>query len=180
MKLICLDVASSTGAAWSEIGGDPQWTVFKAKGASLGEKKSRYRHWLVAMVNTIKPDRIIFEAPFLPKVTTAATVRLLSSFAADVEEVGFDHGVKVLEVSIFEIARHFIGSAKIPREQKKEMTIAQCHRLGWMVDSDDAADALAIFSLAERTYAPEVSSRRWAAASLELPLAAPVRRRSAV
>ena len=64
--ILALDTATTSGACWGNVGETPQYESWVAKGDSLGEKKSRFRFWLMAKVMAFQPDLICFEAPYIP------------------------------------------------------------------------------------------------------------------
>ena len=192
MILMGLDTATRTGAAWGPIGGRPEWEAFTAKGASLGEKLSRFRAWLGAKIDAVKPALIIYESRYLPvarqprivRAGTAAAaapsgvppinidvLKLLLGLDGVVEEMAFDRGIELREATSAEFIRYFTGTSRHGgRQQKKAATIAACARMGWVTASDDVADSLALWAYAEFIMAPEVAARRMAGAGRELAL----------
>lgn len=191
---LALDVATRVGWASGEVGGTPTFGVadFSSKGGN-GEVLARFRMWLMREVEALKPDLIAFEAPYIPIARAPQFVRSGTEFGRAaggappmnpivlrrllamvglVEEIAFEHQIRCREATNQEIAKFFIGKARVPggRPAKKLMTIEACRRLGWQTVSDDAADGLALWSFAEHILAPDVSSRRSAGAGLELPL----------
>ncbi len=189
--LLALDSATTTGAAWGELGGQPQWATFAAKGDSLGEKISRFRFWLMSRVMALRPEWILYEAPYIPvpraprfaaagtavsrapsgPPMNAATIELLCGFTGTIQEIAFERQIKCRSATVLEITRWFTGTVKHGgRANKKAATIEACRRLGWDTVSDDAADALALWAFAEHVLAPQLASRRAAGAALELPL----------
>lgn len=202
MILAC-DIATTSGFAWGAVGETPQWEAVHFKGKDTGEVLSRLRFYLTEKVTLLKPSRICLEAPYIPtpraprivRAGTAVanglsgpppmnphTLRRLLAMCGLVEEIAFERKIECREATIQEITSYFTGTTRHGgRANKKAATIAACRRLGWETVSDDAADALALWSFCEFILAPEIASRRLAGASIELPLhgtlAAPTQQR---
>lgn len=88
------------------------------------------------------------------------TLRRLLGFAAVTEATAWELRIPCYETTPLEVAKFFLGSASLKRDEKKKATIAMCHRYGWHVEDDNAADALAIWAQAECAVAPEATRRR--------------------
>jgi hypothetical protein len=190
--IIALDTATVSGMAFGKIGGEPQWETFKAKGDSLGEKKSRFRFWLMSRVIAIQPGLLAFEAPYVPvprdpqfvragtdpsrapkgpPPMNPATLRLLLALSGTVEEIAFERGIKCRECVSGEFVKFWTGKGSWGgRDAKKAAVMRVCRQRGYDVADDNAADSLALWHYAEFIVAPEIASRRAAGASLELPL----------
>lgn len=164
-KIIALDIATTVGFA---IDGPEEWkpltgTVrFAADGDDFGRAYVGFEKWLTDLIGVQKPDIMAFEAPLIvggPRGTTrptnANTVRLLFGLAAVAEMVGSRAGLRVFECHIQTVRRHFVGNGRC---QKPEVR-ARCKLLGWDVQSNDAADAAAIWDFARSQFRPSAAHR---------------------
>lgn len=180
--ILALDSATTCGFAYGRPGEQPVWGAwnFTSKGGT-GEVLHKFRRRLVATCEEIKPTLIVFESPYIPRQfyqaqddgppLNAKTLRRLYQLVGVVEEVAFGRKVECLEATVSEIASFFLGNARQGgREAKKAATIKMCRLCGWHTISDDAADALALWCLAEHTIQPQIGSRRSASAHRELPI----------
>jgi hypothetical protein len=164
--ILALDPGTTTGWAAGKPGGTPEWGVRKFQGKTTGEVLGMYRHWINQRCYDLKPRLIVFEAPYVPRPNSplpmnVLTLRRLLGIAGTIEACAWELRIRCNEATPLEIARFFLGTTKLKREQKKAATIEMCRRYGWDVDdNDDAADSLALWHLAEFTYAPEIASRR--------------------
>lgn len=190
--ILALDTATTSGAAWGNVGTQPQWTAFTAKGASLGAKLWRFRAWLNSVIDETNPTLIVYESRYLPvgrqpRVVRAGTavgvapagtppinidvLKLLLGIDGEVHEVAFGRVIELREATSAEFIAYFTGKARHGgRAAKKAATIAACDRMGWVTESDDVADALALWAFAEHKVAPEIAARRMAGAGVELGL----------
>lgn len=176
--VLALDTATTVGFAFGEIGATPTWGAwnFTSKGGT-GEVLHKFRRQLVATCDEVKPILIVYESPYVPRQfyngppINPTTLRRLFALVGVVDEVAWGLGVECLEATVPEIAKFFLGNAKQGgRAAKKAATIKMCQLYGWDTVSDDAADALALWCLAEHTIAPQIGSRRSASARRELPI----------
>ena len=189
--ILALDTSSSTGAAWGEIGGSPEWEVIKFKG-EFGEKVSRFRFWLNSKIGEVRPQVLAYEAPYVPvprapkfvksgtlvpvpiggaPPMNAETIELLCTLVGLVREIAFERGIEPMRVTTLQATQYFTGTTRHGgRAKKKAATIARCRQLGWETASDDVADALAVFAFAEGRLDPIIASRRAAGAGEQLPL----------
>jgi|SRR5882672_7070822 len=166
--ILTLDTGAITGWASGNPGDEPRWGAEDFHAKTTGEVLYRLRSWLGGKCIEIEPDLIAFESPYVPRIgkrgppPNAKTIRRLHAFAGCVEEVGWELGIKVYEVSILDIAQFFIGTRTLRREQKKAATVEMCRRYGWPTGCDNEADALAIWCMAEAQIAPLIAARRGA------------------
>ena len=190
--ILALDTATTSGACWGAVGDAPQYESWVAKGDSLGEKKSRFRFWLMAKVMAFQPDLICFEAPYIPvqrapqlvragtdpsrapkgpPPMNPSTLRLLLAFSGTVEEIAFERHIRCRECVSGEFVKFWTGKgAWGGRGAKKEAVMRVCRQRGFDPPDDNAADAISLWHYAEHVLSPDVASRRAAGANLDLPL----------
>jgi len=163
--ILSLDPATTVGWAVGKAGGTPQWGSRRFDGKSTGQVIGMFRHWLNQRCYDFKPDRIVFEGPYVPRPGSSMpmnvlTLRRLLGFAAVIEATAWELRIPCYETTPREVAKFFLGTANFKRDAKKKATIEMCHRYGWLVEDDNAADALAIWAQAECAVAPEATRRR--------------------
>jgi len=157
LNILACDLATTLGWAFGNLGGAPIWGHHRnggRAGASVGAKLDDYANWLERQIATLKPDSIWLETPFVGRDVNASTVLLLYGLAAFTAREAWRRDITLHRVTTHEVTKFFLGSAGRRRVDKKAATIARCLELGWRVESDDEADALALFCLAEARLAP--------------------------
>jgi len=165
--ILALDPATTVGWAAGAPGETPTWGSRQFDGKATGAVVGLFRHWLIERCRELHPTLVVFEAPYIPRPNAAVpinakTLRRLLGLVATIEAVSWELRVRCYETTALDIARFFVGSARMPRNAKKAATIDMCRRYGWHVTNDNEADALALWHLAEATVAPEIGLRRGA------------------
>jgi hypothetical protein len=116
------------------------------KGVSLGAFGASYRDWLGDMITVHAPALVIFEAPFVGGKTSQAVARKLMGLAFETEVVCYERGLRCMEANMADVRTHFLGKKRPGRRDAiKDATVARCRALGWMVTTDDEADACALY-----------------------------------
>lgn len=114
-------------------------------GTGVGPFLAAYRDWLGVMLDEHQPAGLIFESPILPRVTSPATVRKLTGLAGITQMIAHDRGIRWLrEAQPSSVKRHICGDGG-PGKAGVMRAIAE---RGWVVASDDEADALALLDYA--------------------------------
>lgn len=122
------------------------------------------RKWLRLMIDSIGPDVLGFESPLilmagkdeLAMMTTAQTLRLQVSLAAEVETTAKECGVQhILEIATSSAKVALAGTARLGKEKKRAMLVAAVNR-GWNVADDHQADAGAVALVAYRSLGFDV------------------------
>lgn len=167
--ILSLDTATVCGWACGVPGEEPLYGARDfGDGRSNGEIGGRFRAWLNALCYEFKPKLIVFEAPYIPRVggggvpLNAHVLRRLLALTGNVETTAWELQIECREATTLEVARFFIGSQRLKRGEKKQRTIEMCERYGWAPECDNAADALALWAMAEARLAPRVAARRGA------------------
>lgn len=173
--ILALDTATVTGWASGPAGANPpllQWGSrdFSGRGGN-GEVVGKFRAWLCAKCYELKPRLIVFEAPYIPRPRerkggpppmNALTLRRLLGLVAVLESTAWELRIECCEATTGEISKFFTGKWRHGgRDAKKAATIEMCTAYGWDVAGDDnAADALALWAMAEGNVNPQASSAR--------------------
>ena len=164
-RLLALDIATVSGFAidgpedWKPLTGTVRCT---ADGDDYGRAYVAFERWLTDFIAVHRPDVMAFEAPLIvggrsgtSRPTNHGTARLLFGLSAVAELVGNRAGLRVFECHIQTVRRHFTGNGRC---QKAEVR-ARCRTLGWDVQSNDAADAAAIWDFARSVLRPGTAVR---------------------
>jgi hypothetical protein len=166
--VLALDCATVTGYATdSDRPGIPQTGHFdcspstgsKADGRDYGRLFASFESRLVGLIVGIRPETIVFEGPMSVFDQTArirkfqsntSAVRILYGLVALTECLASRYGVNYFECGAQDIKRHFAGSSRATKEDM----LARCRQLRWPAQTDDEADAAALWSLAKSLTDP--------------------------
>lgn len=150
--VLALDLASVSGWAYGEPGGVPlHGTIrFASVGASHEAVFANAVHWMSRMIVDHPIDLVCWEAPlaasFKRGTTTVNTTTLLYGLPAVIGAVAYNAGIHDFYKADTKAVRlHFIGGNP-PRTVAKRLTKYQCVKMGWNVQDDNEADALATWS----------------------------------
>lgn len=102
-----------------------------------GQMANGYRLWLLDMIDRHRPTRIVIETMFS---TPNASTRPLAGLAVITHECAWVHDIPRAEIAPSTIKKAVTGSGRA----KKGEVIAAVKALGWICDSEHAADAAAI------------------------------------
>lgn len=156
MKILALDIATTTGICVGSSGADPKaWSVDLGKGRSEDERFSNALRLAHGLIETHHPDLIVVEAAIGGKNASAFLIGLV----ACVRGCAFNRGVKVISTYPATVRKHFMGKAKTSRDFPgmthakaklaiKEEIAARCRLIGWDIEDLDAADAAATWDWA--------------------------------
>ena len=155
MKIIALDLATNTGIAVGEAGGNPfAWS--EHLGGPPDERRfSNVLRLCDKLIREHEPDFIAVEAAIGGKNASAYLIGLL----ACVRGVAFNRGIPCEAIHLGSIRKHFVGKALTQRDFPgltkgaakkaiKGVIMDRCKMLGWTVPDDDAADACALWDYA--------------------------------
>lgn len=156
MRVIALDVASTTGFAIWPGEGWPQYGSQKFKAADLGERATEFADWLAATVaaHDITDVGVEPPVPVMSGNTNIETETWLKGAFLRVLEVAHRRRLNVWRVHESSWRSHFLGVTRAPKdvEAKKRRTwlkrvcIEECRARGFDPKDDNAADALGILS----------------------------------
>lgn len=155
---LAVDVATATGWAFWQPGMErPHHGTWKLPGGAdaIGEKCVAL-HRKLADLHSFSPfDRVYMEAAIQPGglqgFTNVQTVHLLVGLCSHVESFCSAYGLRCRQVPNSSWKKHFFGRGvrgKMDSKAFKQMSMAQCHALGWFPDTIDAADSLGILDYA--------------------------------
>lgn len=154
--LLSLDLSSNTGFAVGPPDGDPRFGSVRFPTGDLGLTLLKFSEWLEALIAVEHPAAVAFEAPILTSGKTGLqTARMLYSLAGVTELICKRAAVRCYEVNLMTARRFFAGSGAA----KKDDVIAAARRHGWMVRTDDEADACGVWAYAVHTLAPKHAGR---------------------
>lgn len=172
MILLAFDQATRCGWCHGEVGAEIQRISWGVTSGHLGGKANpevlaAFACWIVDMLASVKPDRVIRESTYLPHPRSKIppnykTLCRLIAMGERIDEICWSLGIECREANAVEVAKFLLGQTKVPggRNAKKAATIAAVRQLGFAAEDDNSADAIALWLLAEATYAPEASMRR--------------------
>ena len=139
-------------------------TELARRGASPGAIGLGLDAFLHLTINAVNPDLIVYEQPFLSPNFQTQFVLLGIGFYIDTVAVAY--GVECHSIIATEATKALTGRAKFPgknyperRKAKKMATIEACRARGWDA-TEDEADAIAVFLLAEAKRFPEAALSR--------------------
>jgi Holliday junction resolvasome RuvABC endonuclease subunit len=163
-RLLVLDLATNLGfAVGTERGVEDHGSHrLPSTGNDIAAFLKAYRAWLTSAIQRFNPDEVVFEMPIMPSVTNLATLRKLYSLCGLTELIAKDLGCQVSEANLMEIRRHFIGTARAPKEipkadrrqWMKDRIVSSARARGFRPANDDDADALALFAYAMHCRVP--------------------------
>ena len=149
MIILALDLASVSGWAVGEPGGEPAHGSirFASVGASHEAIFAAAYNWTHRNINTYEPTIIVWESPMPPQARRGAsninTTTLLFGLPAVIGCAAYLRGIyDCRKAYVKDIRRHFIGSNPKGAVAKK-LVVKQCAAMGWDVADDNEADALA-------------------------------------
>jgi hypothetical protein len=145
--VLALDISTNIGWAFGAPGAPPEFGHLTLLGSTRAGRYRYFRTWLDAFTGGRPPSLIVFEAPMLPggmkRKTNYDTQMLLIGLAEHLEEWAHDR-IELREARVPAIRHHFIGG-NYKSAIAKPMTMRRCHALGWMAETQDEADALALW-----------------------------------
>ena len=165
--LMAFDIANTTGWCAGDGSEVPASGVVTLPTPSdkdeLGPVFDYWDKWLGQHLDEWKPERVIYEAPTLPRptvnpvtgkavqTTTLATTRRLYSMQAFLEVQCIRRGIPCFEAYLQTVKKELTGNG---RADKADM-VAMAKRCGLNPKSHDEADAFAVWLVAVRYYAKQ-------------------------
>lgn len=171
MRILALDLATSTGWACGSPGGTPitfGTVKMPSTGPDIGRFVQVFRDWVNLAIDEMEPTEIVYESPIMPATANLATTRKLYSLGGVLELVARDRGIEISEEHMQEVRVYFLGISRAPktvpqkerRKWIKDKVVAKCHERGFLVTCDDEGDAVALldFAIANRSPAHSVGA----------------------
>ena len=177
MRILTLDLATTTGFAFGEAGAVPESgsVILSKKGDDAHQPSRALGTWLRKRFFTFKdsyPTLIVAEDLMSPDAQPHQSVIISQILLhGSLNCLAANYGVEVRRVAASTVRKHFCGKAfalprgKGPRTPKeraearaatKAMVLRQCHLLNYFprsVDDDNRADAVAVFDYSSAHYA---------------------------
>lgn len=163
-SVLALDLASVTGWALGEPGSVPMHGSIRfARAGSSHEAMFAKAHvWMHEMCELHNPGLLVFEAPlqgFKGGKTTDDVTTILRGLPAIVGAVAYLRRIyDIRKADTRDVRNHFIGSNP-KRAKAKLMVIRQCRAMGWDVEDDNEADALATWHYMCSLLEPKLAMR---------------------
>jgi hypothetical protein len=161
-NVLALDLATVSGYAWGKPNGTPKFGHVRL--AKAGESRviayKRFRLWLDLWCSAHKTEIICFESPvatFLPN-TSINTIKLLIGLCEHLEFWALEHGIELREASVAAVRSHFIGR-NLRSAIAKPLVLAKCRERGWMAETTDESDALALLDYQISCLRPEIGTK---------------------
>jgi hypothetical protein len=147
--VLALDLASQTGWACGPIGGVPAHGTVRFGASSHEVTFAKALTWMSVMCK-LKIDTVVWEAPLATSFsrghTNVNTTTLLYGLPAVISAVAHLREIyDVRKATTKDVRNHFIG-CNPKRVEAKKLTMRQCRAMGWTVEDDNEADALATWS----------------------------------
>jgi hypothetical protein len=164
--ILALDPSRVLGWCRGEPGGPLAFghVELARKGATPGEIGFALKEFLNETIMTVDPDLLVYEQPFLSTNFLTAFKLLGMGFCIDTvaTEFGIDYGSILAREATAGLTGiwNFPGNTKEARRvAKKAATVRACWDRGWSA-TEDEADAIAVFLLAETKRFPEAALSR--------------------
>jgi len=180
MKILTLDLATTTGICVGVSGADPKaWSIslgdapYIKGGMSQADKfkleSKRLNNALImtqGLIQTHSPDLIVAEAAIGGKNANSYLIKLFGC----VQACAANRGIPVEPAHIGTVRKHFLGKALSARDFPhlkpadakkaiKQRVMQQCAMFGWPVETDDEGDAVAIWEWACAIFARGYQSK---------------------
>lgn len=155
MKILAVDLAASTGAAFgSPLGVPTSWPVDFSKWRDEA-RLAQVLRWVQHMHYTLAPDLIAVEAPIGGKDANAMLVGMVACLRGQASALG----IRSVFYHASTVRHHFIGKALTSRHFPdlnqadaklaiKNVVKQRCIALGWKPETLDEADACALWDYA--------------------------------
>ena len=155
--IFTVDIATCTGWAFGPPGANPP--LFGERQIAFAPASEeiifdRFDAWFSGQLDTLRPRHIYAEDVFMPRSLMVA--RRLFGLRALAIAAARRRDLRINFVPVQTIQRFHTGVGRWPRGEKKAATIRMCQHYGWFPQTDNQADALAIWLFAEHAIAPHV------------------------
>jgi Holliday junction resolvasome RuvABC endonuclease subunit len=144
LRLITLDLATSTGYTDGDAGGEflfGTFTIPARERENLGGKAIDFERWLVRFFEQGQPVKlVVFEQPILPAKSDIRVVRLLHGLAFLVELECWRHRVECVEQNLMPVKKFWTGDGWA----SKDKMIEAAQQRGLAPANSHEADAIAL------------------------------------
>ena len=162
-NVLALDLATMTGWAYGPPGKTPAFghLRFGKPGTSRPQLYRNFRTWLddTWNVRDHQPDLVVYESAAIPSLmsgkTNIDTTKTLIGLCEHLEEWCHDK-IELREATVSQVRSFFIGK-NFKAKFAKPMTIEKCRAMGWAVETDDEADAVALHTYQCAWLRPDIA-----------------------
>ncbi len=152
--ILALDLGTTTGWAIGVPGTMPickSVSFPKASVSGPGRLYASFEDWLWDLIEVHQPVMIAYEAPMPPQAMKGINAgRIALSLVGHLEQVCYRATIPCYEQDVWAVRGYFVAH----RGAKKEAVMAECRKRGWAFDTDNAADAAAVWAFACHHRAP--------------------------
>ena len=152
MIIAALDLATKTGVAVGPLGGSPALWTLDLKSKSEAKFHASRLMQIQGLAHRLIAEHgvrfIAIEKPFVATHNNWETTLLTIGLTANVLSWAERKGIPVDIFPSQTVAKHFTGSGKMKRDEKKAAILAECRARGWDPNDDNQADAAALWDLA--------------------------------
>lgn len=161
MNVMAFDIATQTGVAFGPAGGTPRAvSVDLGKGLPEAQRFSRMIRMADKFLTMHEPEVVVYEAAIGGQNSSQYLIGLVACLRA----AAANHGLDAKPVYLAGVRKHFIGknltkkdfpglSAHAAKRETKRVVMSRCRALGWDVEDDNEADAMAAWDYACATMA---------------------------
>jgi len=162
VKILALDLATSTGVAVGDSCGTPASETVSLGNPPDDRRFSNALRLTNDLIERHNPDLIVVEAPVGGPKASAYLIGLV----ACVRGCTYGRGILCKNAHLATVRKHFLGKSlsvkhfphlkpMAAKKAIKQEVITRCRLLGWKPETDDEADACAIWDWACATFAPK-------------------------
>jgi hypothetical protein len=154
MQVLALDQSpTATGWAVGAPNGKPLWGVFKLDkwGNDEGERLVEFYQWMKGILSEHSITHVFYEAPFLPGHNNFHAIEPQMFLIGHINFIAALHKLPVQQVAMQSWRSRFLGTTKAvglkgdaARKELKRMALRACAIRGWLVENDNAAEALGV------------------------------------
>jgi hypothetical protein len=159
--VLALDIATRTGWCLGEPGGPPKYGSIRFEGSSHEMRWAAAAHWAAGFYRKHRPGALAYETPgiYHSRKTNIDTKVFLGGLvgitAGTIHACGMPADM-IFRADTPDVRRHFI-QANPKRAIAKDLTKAKCRELGYEIQDDDEADAIAVWHFACAYFEPRLA-----------------------
>jgi hypothetical protein len=115
-----------------------------------------FERWLGDKLDVLQPTWCFAEDQFMGAASSRMVMQRLLGMRAIAAMLCHRHGVRLRWVPVQTVQRFFTSRGQWPKGQKKAATIRACRAMGWNPQTDNQADALAVWAYGEAQVRPDL------------------------
>jgi len=148
MKVAGLDIATMTGVCLGEPGQTPEfWTEDLGRGLPHEERGAKLLRLVHELITKHDVSAIGIEAPVKARHDKKSTNELLMGLVFNARSWAALRQIPCRTFEVGQIDKHFLGAKQIGRENRKRSIMGRCQMLGWSPQTEDEADAGAVWDI---------------------------------